>query len=90
MQLAALSHDIFIPFLIPIAAMAVGIPAIGEQVEDGTIVFTWTRPIKRRAIYLGRLLAAQVVATTADVRLAGPVFHDHGQRGSAASSPASS
>jgi ABC-2 type transport system permease protein len=63
MQLAGLSHDTFIPFLIPIAAMAVGIPAIGEQVEDGTIVFMWTRPIQRRAIYLGRLLAAQIVAT---------------------------
>ena len=63
MQLASLSHDTFIPFLIPIAAMAVGIPAIGEQVEDGTIVFMWTRPIKRRAIYLGRLFAAQIVST---------------------------
>jgi ABC-2 type transport system permease protein len=63
LQLASLSHDTFIPFLIPIAAMAVGIPAIGEQVEDGTIVFMWTRPIKRRAIYLGRLLAAQIVST---------------------------
>jgi len=63
MQLAGLSHDTFIPFLIPIAAMAVGIPAIGEQIEDGTIVFMWTRPIKRRAIYLGRLLAAQIVST---------------------------
>jgi len=62
MQLASLSHETIIPFLIPIAAMAVGIPAIGEQVEDGTIVFTWTRPIQRRAIYLGRLLAAQVVS----------------------------
>jgi len=64
MQLASLSYNVFIPFLIPIAAMAVGIPAIGEQVDDGTIVFTWSRPIKRRAIFLGRLLAAQVVATT--------------------------
>ncbi len=64
MQLAALSYNVFIPFLIPVAAMAVGIPAIGEQIDDGTIVFTWTRPVKRRAIYLGRLLAAQFVATT--------------------------
>jgi ABC-2 type transport system permease protein len=63
MQLAGLSHDTFIPFLIPIAAMAMGIPAIGEQIEDGTIVFMWTRPIKRRAIYLGRLFAAQIVST---------------------------
>ncbi len=64
MQLTSLSYNVFIPFLIPIAAMAVGIPAIGEQIDDGTIVFTWTRPIRRRAIFLGRLLAAQVVATT--------------------------
>jgi len=63
MQLAALSYNVFIPFLIPIAAMAVAIPAIGEQIDDGTIVFTWTRPVRRRAIYLGRLLAAQIVAT---------------------------
>ncbi|MCB1182078.1 ABC transporter permease subunit [bacterium] len=62
MQLASLSYEVIIPFLIPITAMAVGIPAIGEQIDDGTIVFTWTRPIKRRAIFLGRLLAAQVVS----------------------------
>jgi len=64
MQLSSLTYGVFIPFLIPIAAMAVGIPAIGEQIDDGTIVFTWTRPIRRRAIFLGRLLAAQVVAAT--------------------------
>ncbi|MCP4573014.1 MAG: ABC transporter permease subunit [bacterium] len=61
-QLAALSHDVIIPLLIPIVAMAVGASAIGEQVEEGTIVYLWTRPIRRRAIYLGRLLAAQTVA----------------------------
>ncbi len=63
LQLAGLSHDTFIPFLIPIVAMAVGVSAIGEQVEEGTIVYTWTRPVRRRAIYLGRVLAAQAVAT---------------------------
>lgn len=62
MVLSALTHEVFMPFLIPIVAMSVGVPAIGEQVEDGTIVFTWTRPIRRRAIYLGRLLAAQLVS----------------------------
>lgn len=63
MLLASLSHDVFMPFLIPVVALAVGVPAIGEQVEDGTIVFTWTRPVRRRAIYLGRLFAAQSVST---------------------------
>lgn len=62
MMLAALSHDVFMPFLIPVVALFVGVPAIGEQVDDGTIVFTWTRPVRRRAIYLGRLLAAQSVS----------------------------
>ncbi|MFO7608307.1 MAG: ABC transporter permease subunit [Candidatus Krumholzibacteriia bacterium] len=62
LQLTGLTHEAIIPFLVPIVAMAVGVSAIGEQIEDGTIVYTWTRPIRRRAIYLGRLLAAQVVA----------------------------
>ncbi len=62
-QMVALSTKAFIPFLIPVVAMAVGVSAIGEQVEEGTIVYLWTRPIRRRAIYLGRLLAAQFVST---------------------------
>lgn len=62
-QLSGLSHDVYIRFLIPVMAMAVGIPAISEQIGSGTIVFMWTRPIKRRAIYLGRLFAAQLVST---------------------------
>lgn len=63
MQLAALAHDVFMPFLIPVVALFVGVPAIGEMIDDGTVVFTWTRPVRRRTIYLGRLLAAQVVST---------------------------
>jgi ABC-2 family transporter protein len=62
MQLSALTHEVLIPFLIPVVAMAVGVSAIGEQIDEGTIVFTWTRPIRRRAIFLGRLLAAQSVS----------------------------
>ena len=62
-QLSGLTHQIFIPYLIPIVAMAVGVSAMGEQVQDGTVVYLWTRPIRRRAIFLGRLMAAQGVAT---------------------------
>ena len=61
-QLTALTHDVIVPFLLPVMGMAVGASAIGEQVEEGTIVYLWTRPIRRRAIYLGRLVAAQAVA----------------------------
>jgi ABC-2 type transport system permease protein len=63
MLLSALTHEVFINFLIPVVAIAVGVSCIGEQVEEGTIVYLWTRPVRRRAIYMGRLLAAQSVAT---------------------------
>jgi ABC-2 type transport system permease protein len=63
LQLSSLTHEVIIPFLIPVVAMFVGASAIGELVEEGTIVYLWTRPVKRRAIYLGRLLAAQAVSS---------------------------
>ena len=62
LQLSMLTHQVFTPFLIPVVAIFVGVSAIGEQVEEGTIVYSWTRPVRRRAIYLGRLIAAQSVA----------------------------
>ncbi len=62
LQLTGLTHEAIIPFLVPIVAMFTGVSAIGEQVEEGTIVYGWTRPVRRRALYLGRLLAAQTVA----------------------------
>lgn len=61
--LQGLSHEVYIQFLIPIVAIAMGVPAIGELVGDGTIVFPWTRPVRRRSIFLGRVLAAQIVTT---------------------------
>lgn len=54
--------DFLIPFLIPVVAMAFGASAIGEPIEDGTLVYYWTRPIRRQALYLGRVVAAQLVA----------------------------
>lgn len=63
LQLSILTNSVFIPFLIPVVAIFVGVSAIGEQIEDGTIVYAWTRPVRRRAIFLGRLLAAQWVSS---------------------------
>lgn len=60
--LAVLLGDVLIPFLIPVVAMAVGASAIGEPVEDGTLVYYWTRPLRRPALYIGRMGAAQLVA----------------------------
>ncbi|MDY0108611.1 MAG: ABC transporter permease subunit [Candidatus Krumholzibacteria bacterium] len=57
-----LARNVYIPFLLPIVAMALGAPAISEPIAEGTLVYFWTRPLNRRALYLGRLLAAALVA----------------------------
>ena len=41
--------------------MAVGAPAISEPVAEGTLVYFWTRPLRRHALYLGRVMAAALV-----------------------------
>jgi ABC-type transport system involved in multi-copper enzyme maturation permease subunit len=54
---------VYVHFMIAVVSLAFGLSAIGEIVDDGTIVYYWTRPMKREAIYLGRLASAQVVAS---------------------------
>jgi len=60
--LALLAGDVYIPFLLPVVAMAVGAPAISEPISEGTLVYFWTRPLRRHSLYLGRLIAATMVA----------------------------
>lgn len=60
--LALLAGEIYIPFLLPIVAMALGAPAVSEPIAEGTLVYFWTRPLNRPALYLGRILAAALVA----------------------------
>ncbi len=60
--LSLLARDIYIPFLLPIVALALGAPAISEPIAEGTLVYFWTRPLRRRALFLGRILAAAAVA----------------------------
>lgn len=60
--MSILARELFIPLLLPIVALAVGAPAISEPIGEGTLVYFWTRPIRRRALYLGRILAAAMVA----------------------------
>jgi len=45
-----------------IAGLAFGLGAVGEPLDDGTILYYWTRPVGRGAIYAGRLAAAQAAA----------------------------
>lgn len=61
MLLSLLARFGFIPFLVPITAMSVGAPAISEPVAEGTLVYFWTRPLRRHALFLGRMLAAALV-----------------------------
>jgi ABC-2 type transport system permease protein len=60
--LSLLARDVYIPFLLPIVALALGAPAISEPIAEGTLVYFWTRPLRRRALFLGRILAAALVA----------------------------
>jgi ABC-2 type transport system permease protein len=62
--LATLAYHTYLPFLVPVVSLAVGVSAIGEQINEGTLIYPWSRPVKRGAIYTGRLLAAQLVAST--------------------------
>jgi hypothetical protein len=59
--MANLGGVFYIHFLVALVSLAVGLSAISEPVEEGTIIYYWTRPIERSAIYLGRLFAAQMV-----------------------------
>ena len=47
--LPLLARYVYIMFLLPITAMAVGAPAISEPIAEGTLVYFWTRPIRRHA-----------------------------------------
>ena len=60
--LANLSGMVYIHFMIALVSLAFGISAIGEIVDEGTIIYYWTRPLTREAIYIGRLWAAQLVS----------------------------
>jgi len=62
--MANLGGMMYVHFMVALVSLAVGLSAIGEQVSEGTIIYYWTRPLARSAIYLGRLLAAQLVAAT--------------------------
>lgn len=62
--LANLGGIVYVPFLTALVSLAFGVSAIGEEVEEGTILYYWTRPVGRGAIHLGRLVAAQTVAAT--------------------------
>jgi len=60
--LANLGGVLYVHFGVVVAGLAFGLTAIGETVDDGTILYYWIRPVGRAAIYGGRLAAAQLAA----------------------------
>ncbi len=60
--LANLSGMVYVHFMIVVVSLAFGLSALGEPIDEGSIVYYWTRPLTRFSIYLGRLWAAQTVA----------------------------
>ena len=60
--LANLSGMVYVHFMVAIVSLAFGLSAIGESADEGTIIYYWTRPLRREAIYLGRLVAAQTIS----------------------------
>lgn len=60
--LANLSGMVYVHAMVALVSLAFGLSAIGETADEGTIIYYWTRPLSRSAIYLGRLWAAQTVS----------------------------
>jgi len=56
----------FVRFAVPLLAMFYGTSLIADEVEDRTLTYLFTRPVRREAVYLGKFLAF-VVATAAVV-----------------------
>ena len=47
----------FVRFAVPVLAMFYGTSLIADEVEDKTITYLFTRPIRREAVYVGKYLA---------------------------------
>lgn len=60
--MALLASEVYILFLLPVTALALGAPAISEPIAEGTLIYFWTRPLRRHALYLGRILSAALIA----------------------------
>ena len=53
-----LLDGLIVTTLLPLAALVYGTAALGAEIEDGTAVYLLAKPVPRRQIILGKLLAA--------------------------------
>ena len=54
-------ESVTFPFLVPLAALFYGGPAIIEEMEGRTLTYLTLRPIPKWALYLGKLIAGWIV-----------------------------
>lgn len=53
--------------VVPLVCLVIATPAIGEWVEDETLVYVWLRPIPRSTLAIAPLLAALTVALPVNI-----------------------
>ena len=54
---------LFLRFIVPVLGVFYGTSLIADEVEDKTITYLFTRPIRRGAVLLGKYLAYLVCTT---------------------------
>lgn len=62
-KVLAVQSDFFLRVLLPLAGLLYGGAVIADEVDAGTLVYLWTRPVQRWALVAGRTLAAAIAAT---------------------------
>ncbi len=55
-------RELYLKLLVLLVGLAFGVPTINDEVEGRTITYLLTRPIAKPPIYLGRLMAVQLLA----------------------------
>ena len=66
---AAIMEQLFLPLILPFIALVIGASALGEERDDGTILYLASTPLPRIAIALPAIVAAAI--TTAVLCLPG-------------------
>jgi len=59
---ANLGGMIYLKALVYLVSLFYGVPAVHDEIEGHTLVYLFTRPLSKMAIFVGRLLAVQTVA----------------------------
>lgn len=61
-DVAQVVSDAGFGFVVPVAALLFAVAALGDLVEDGTLVYVWLRPLRRSTLALSATVSSLVVA----------------------------